>query len=110
MGKLTQSFSSNQTILTDYMKKIFTQNPHFQYRHDFTNCNHCLDNLQMIIDGEATEEEERFFKEHIDECEPCFKSYHLDKSVKLLLRSKISHRPIPADLIEKIKTKLSQKA
>jgi anti-sigma factor (TIGR02949 family) len=68
----------------------------------------CMEMLQLIIDGDATPEQQEQFMLHIEVCMPCFKSYHLDMALKTLLKSKCSGNGAPPDLIEKIKVQISQ--
>jgi anti-sigma factor (TIGR02949 family) len=63
--------------------------------------------LQHILDGDATPKQQEEFKAHMDACMPCYKTYHLEIALKTLLKSKCSGNA-PPDLIEKIKTQISQ--
>ncbi len=68
----------------------------------------CMEMLQVIIDGEATDAQQEYFKSHMDKCLPCFKSYDLDMAIKRLLKTKCCGGEAPADLMEQIKTHISQ--
>lgn len=68
----------------------------------------CMEMLQVIIDGEATSEQQEYFKNHMDKCLPCFKSYDLDMAIKRLIKSRCCGGEAPADLMEQIKTQISQ--
>lgn len=68
----------------------------------------CMEMLQVILDGEATEEQQKYFKTHMDNCMPCYKSYDLDMHIKKLLQSKCCGGDCPQDLIEKIKIQITQ--
>jgi mycothiol system anti-sigma-R factor len=68
----------------------------------------CKEMLQLIIDGEATEEQRLYFKEHMDECLPCFKGYELDAALKEVLKSKCCGGHAPHDLVDQIKSKIEQ--
>jgi mycothiol system anti-sigma-R factor len=70
----------------------------------------CMEMLQTILDGQATEEQKQYFKVHMDHCMPCYKSYDLDMSLKQLLQSKCCGGAAPSDLIEKIKQQIEQKS
>lgn len=70
------------------------------------SCQRCLELLQLITDGEASLEEERQFRKHIDECLPCFETYNLEQSIKQMLRSKLEKKQVPEDLIQSIKEKI----
>lgn len=70
----------------------------------------CMEMLQLILDGEATAEQQHYFKSHMDICMPCFKSYSLDMSIKELLKSRCCGDPVPVGLVEQIKMQISQNA
>lgn len=69
---------------------------------------HCIEMLMHILDGDATPEQHQAFKAHMEICMPCYKSYHLDSALKSLLKSKCSGNGAPADLVERIKSQISQ--
>jgi len=69
-----------------------------------------MEMLQLILDGEATPEQEHYFKHHMDICMPCFKSYSLDMSIKELLKSRCCGDPVPVGLVDQIKMQISQSA
>jgi mycothiol system anti-sigma-R factor len=69
----------------------------------------CLEMLQVILDGEASEEQKQYFKQHMDMCLPCFKGYELDMAIKQLVKSKCCGGDAPKELIEEIKITISQK-
>jgi mycothiol system anti-sigma-R factor len=69
----------------------------------------CLEMLQVILDGEATDDQKDYFKRHMDMCLPCFKGYELDMAIKQLVKSKCCGGDAPADLVEHIRVTISQK-
>ena len=68
----------------------------------------CMEMLQLILDGEASPEQQEYFKAHMDQCMPCFKSYSLDMTIKELLRTRCCNDSVPAELVEQIKMQISQ--
>lgn len=70
------------------------------------SCQRCLELLQLITDGEASPDEEKEFRNHINECLPCYESYNLEQSIKELLKTKLEQKQVPDDLIESIKQKI----
>lgn len=68
----------------------------------------CMEMLQLILDGEATPEQHSQFKAHLDACMPCFQMYNLDMTVRELLKTKCSGNGAPPELVDKIKTQISQ--
>jgi anti-sigma factor (TIGR02949 family) len=73
-------------------------------------CKDCVTNLYSVLDGEATKDQEDYFRSHITECSPCFNRYEIDKSVKEVLKLKVEHKEVPSNLIASIKNKLNQSA
>ncbi len=69
-------------------------------------CKTCLEILELIVDNEATKEDEKFFMDHIDKCLPCFDHYELEKEIKELVRKKIARVPVPEDLALQIKSQI----
>jgi anti-sigma factor (TIGR02949 family) len=72
------------------------------------NKEECLQLLQSILDGETTEQQkENFMREHLEECMPCYKNYHLEVAIRDLLKRKCSGEA-PVELINSIKEKIFQ--
>jgi mycothiol system anti-sigma-R factor len=67
----------------------------------------CLEMLQTILDGDATEEQQSYFEKHMDECLPCYKTHQLDMQIKQLIKSKCCGNHVPSDLVEKIKNQVN---
>ena len=70
----------------------------------------CIEMLQLILDGEATDEQQEYFKSHMNLCMPCFKSYNLDMSIKELLKSRCCGDQVPPGLVDQIKMQIGQNA
>lgn len=68
----------------------------------------CMEMLQLMLDGNATPEEQQQFKSHLDECMPCYKTYNLELALKALIKTKCNGNGAPPELIEKIKSQISQ--
>jgi mycothiol system anti-sigma-R factor len=68
----------------------------------------CMEMLQLILDGEASPEQQAYFKSHMDHCLPCFKSYDVDITIKELLKTRCCGDSIPNELIDQIKTQISK--
>ncbi len=68
----------------------------------------CMEMLQLILDGQASAEQKEYFKSHMDHCMPCFKSYQLDMSIKELLQTKCCGGDAPTELVNKIKSQITQ--
>lgn len=75
-------------------------------KKDCENQRECFEILQAIIDGEATpQQKEHFMKEHLEQCMPCYKNYHLEVAIRELLKSKCSQHA-PQDLVDSIRKKV----
>jgi len=70
----------------------------------------CMEMLQVILDGDATPEQQTKFKEHMEGCMPCYKEYNLEMMIKELLKTKCCGQCAPPELVERIKSSISEKA
>lgn len=68
----------------------------------------CIEMLQLILDGEATMEQQDYFRSHMDKCGPCFKDYNLNMSIKELVKTRCCGDPVPQGLVEQIKVQIGQ--
>lgn len=68
----------------------------------------CREMLQKILDGDATSEQQQQFKDHMEECMPCYRIYELEMAIKGLLKKKCNGNGAPPDLIEKIKNQINK--
>lgn len=68
----------------------------------------CMEILQLLIDGEADNEQEAYFLKHIETCMPCYQYYNLEKAIKEILKTKIERKPVPQDLVNTIKLKIKE--
>lgn len=78
-------------------------------KQDCDNSQQCFEMLQLILDGEASlPQKEHFLKEHLEQCMPCYKNYHLEVAIRELLKSKCT-KHAPQELIDDIRKKVIQK-
>lgn len=73
------------------------------------HCSHqadCLKMIQLILDGEATEQQLARLKVNLETCKPCIEMYHLEKEVKELLTKRMEKRCCPDQLVATIKAKI----
>ena len=66
----------------------------------------CIEMLQSVIDGEATEAQILYFRQHMEGCTPCSKNYQLDTTLQTLIRSKCCGGHPPEDLADQIKSQI----
>lgn len=70
-------------------------------RHELSDCERMLDELQHVLRGEATPETAASVRHHLDICEPCLKHVTFEERFLTLLRSCAGQR-VPADVRERI--------
>jgi anti-sigma factor (TIGR02949 family) len=75
---------------------------------DGTKCS-CMEMLQQMLDSEVTADQREYFKQHLDHCLPCYKTYDLEITIKELLKSKCCGGDVPSDLIQELQTQINQK-
>lgn len=73
-----------------------------------SDCSKVLSVLQLIIDDEATEDDQKFFKKHVNECEPCLEHYQVEKSLLEEIKAKIEKKECPEEIVKSIKEKLKE--
>jgi anti-sigma factor (TIGR02949 family) len=72
------------------------------------NQRECFEMLQMILDGEATtQQKDHFLKDHLEQCMPCYKNYHLEVAIRELLKAKCTSHA-PQELVDDIRKKVAQ--
>lgn len=89
------------TNLLDWLRQNFSGQ---------SDCEKCLELLELIMDGEASPEEEAQFHKHIKDCLPCYESYNLETSIKTLIQTKLEKKQVPEDLIARIRSKIRDTA
>jgi len=92
-----------KSSITDWMGSLFKPGK------KTTSCD-CLKTLHLVIDGEATKEQEDRLMKHLAECLSCYNSFQLEQSVKQLIQNKIQKKPCPPNVLENIRAKLRQNA
>lgn len=70
----------------------------------------CLKVLYLMLDEEASQEEEAYLMEHVEKCLFCFEQYEVEKQIRDLLKTKIAKMSVPSDLVDSIRSKISQLA
>lgn len=71
---------------------------------DFEKCEKLL---HLVLDGEATKEQEDYLYNHIEECISCFSKYNIELQIRELVKTRLKKKHIPNSLKEEIKTKIS---
>lgn len=68
----------------------------------------CLEILHLMLDNEASDEQESYMNAHIENCMFCFEQYEVEKQIRELLRTKLTRQEVPADLAQTIRSKVFQ--
>ena len=69
----------------------------------------CMQMLQSILDGEASPEQKDYFRNHMDKCMPCFKTYEVDMTIKEMLKIKCRGEEVPKELLDQLKDQIKNK-
>jgi hypothetical protein len=77
-----------------------------ELKHHCDNHEKCMEMIQAVLDGSASEEDVQHFKSNMDACMPCIDSYNLEKSIKESLKMKVEKKCCPESTIAKIKSSL----
>ena len=73
----------------------------------FGNAN-CMEMLQIVLDGQATEEQLKYWKAHTGICHPCYEKYKLDTAVIEKIKSECCCSKVPQDVIEQLSKKIKE--
>ena len=66
----------------------------------------CVHIINLVMDGEANEEEEAYFYSHVRDCLHCAQFYKLEQSIRDAIKKKIEVLSAPAELIKELKKKV----
>jgi mycothiol system anti-sigma-R factor len=76
-------------------------------RHHDTDCSEVLERVYAYLDSELDDRPRAEVVQHLDECGPCLRKYHLERTVKALVaRSCTEHAP--EELRRKVLLKIRQ--
>ncbi len=70
--------------------------------------NKCVELLQLVIDGQATEQQEAELEQHIVACKSCKSEFELSQTIKDNLKSRLKRPNIPSELATSIQSKVLQ--
>jgi anti-sigma factor (TIGR02949 family) len=83
-----------ETITTELPGNVASANP---------DCEKVINILEMIIDEEATSEDQTYFYSHLEDCSSCFDAHKHQKMLKDFLKLNVKRKDVPASLISTIK-------
>ena len=66
----------------------------------------CFHIINLIIDGEASEDETAYFYSHIQDCLHCAQYYKLEQSIREAIRKKLKIKEAPDELIQEVRQKV----
>jgi mycothiol system anti-sigma-R factor len=66
----------------------------------------CIELVNLILDNEASENEEKFIREHLGECSCCLKQFEIEKEFRTLIKSRMQQKEVPQGLIASIRSKI----
>ena len=73
-----------------------------------TDCERVVELLDVIIDGEATAEDQHYFFKHLEVCQDCFKAHDKHQQLKFFLKDNIKRKAVPANLMGSIQTIINE--
>ena len=82
------------------------QEPQKIRQESCTDPKRCMELLRLVIDGQASHEEETTWATHVEECMPCYRKHNLEKAIKEVLVSKVEKKSVPFGLVESIRSKI----
>ncbi|MFN8436242.1 MAG: hypothetical protein U0V72_01285 [Cytophagales bacterium] len=89
------SFSENQNEKQDYSVKHNIYTPDGYKR--------CIEIINLILDGEATQEQVAYFEGNIKCCEKSMEFYNIEKCVRDAVVHKLRYKSVPKDLLDCVK-------
>lgn len=71
-----------------------------------STCTECLEILEIMLDNEASKEQQNYVNEHIEGCLHCFEHMEVEKQIRELIKTKIAQLPVPEGLAKEIRAKI----
>lgn len=76
--------------------------------HDDDNCRDVITEVYLYLDLECADERRVVIKQHLDECSPCLREYGIEQEVKALVGRCCGQEKAPAELVARLRAKLSE--
>jgi mycothiol system anti-sigma-R factor len=73
-----------------------------------TDCSEVLDRVFEYLDNELGTLDCAKIKQHLEECGPCLREYHMDEMLKALIRRSCACEPAPEALRVRVLTRITQ--
>ena len=68
------------------------------------DCEKIVSLLDIIIDGEASDEDKTLFFTHVETCKECFAAHQKHEQLKRFLHDNIKRKVVPSNLMSSIQT------
>jgi predicted anti-sigma-YlaC factor YlaD len=90
------------------MEPKFTEEAYQKASEDCqeTDCDKVAELLNLVVDGEASAEEQKYFNNHIEDCVSCFESHQKQMLLKSLVSGHLKRILVPNSLALSIKAKI----
>jgi mycothiol system anti-sigma-R factor len=75
---------------------------------DGVPCGDVLNEVYLYLDLECDSERRELIKQHLNECSPCLREYGIEQEVKALVARCCGQEKAPADLVARLRAKLSE--
>ncbi|XOV91874.1 MAG: hypothetical protein ACFHWX_16905 [Bacteroidota bacterium] len=75
-----------------------------------SKCGEYLEILNLMLDNEASTEQEEYLTDHFERCVTCLEHYEVEKEIRLLIKTKVKRQPVPGDLASEIRRKIFKSA
>ena len=76
--------------------------------HHDTDCSEVLDRVFEYLDNEMDTLDCAKIKQHLEECGPCLREYHLDEMLKAVVRRSCACEHAPEQLRTRVLTRITE--
>lgn len=66
----------------------------------------CLRILNLVLDGEASEQEHKIFSEHLENCMPYFEIYNIDRKIRDMVRENCCDKKLTEEVKQQIRERV----
>jgi len=73
-----------------------------------TDCTDVLAEVYLYLDLECADDRRSLIRDHLDECSPCLREFGIEQEVKALVARCCGSELAPADLKQRLRSKLSE--
>ncbi|GAA2589119.1 mycothiol system anti-sigma-R factor [Dactylosporangium fulvum] len=73
-----------------------------------TDCSDVLAEVYLYLDLECSDDRRLTIREHLDECSPCLREFGIEQEVRALVARCCGSDLAPAELKQRLRTKLSE--